>query len=120
MDIHERHVILLDPMIATGGSAIKAIEVLRQHGVREENIIFLNIIACPEGIANVLNACPSVKIVTTWVDDKLNDNKYILPGLGDFGDRYFGTEDDQHGTRERTYSLSSDSAFAELMLKEDH
>jgi uracil phosphoribosyltransferase len=90
-DIAERYVLLLDPMLATGGSAIKAIEVLLEHGVNEEKIIFLNIISAPEGLKNVTSKFPALRIVTAEVDGGLNDRKYIVPGLGDFGCLYFGT-----------------------------
>jgi uracil phosphoribosyltransferase len=91
-DIADRWVLLLDPMLATGGSACKAIDILiKGHGVKEEKIIFLNVVACPEGVANMSRQFPRVKIITSAVDNGLNDHKYILPGLGDFGDRYFGT-----------------------------
>ncbi|KAG0147930.1 hypothetical protein CROQUDRAFT_655515 [Cronartium quercuum f. sp. fusiforme G11] len=88
-DIGERYVLLLDPMLATGGSAIKAIEVLIEHGVPEERIIFLNLVASPEGLLNVFEKYPTVKVISAWVDEGLNEKKYIIPGLGDFGDRYF-------------------------------
>jgi len=81
----------MDPMLATGGSALKAIEVLKNHGVKEKNIIFVNIIAAPEGLESMRLRCPEVTVVTTEVDEKLNDKLYIIPGIGDFGDRYFGT-----------------------------
>lgn len=68
--------------IATGGSAIKAIEVLLDHGVPQERIIFLNLVSCPEGLRAMNDAYPGVKIVTAWVDEKLNEQKYIVPGLG--------------------------------------
>eukprot|EP01114_Cavostelium_apophysatum_P008664 TRINITY_DN2132_c0_g1_i1.p1 TRINITY_DN2132_c0_g1~~TRINITY_DN2132_c0_g1_i1.p1 ORF type:complete len:218 (-),score=22.73 TRINITY_DN2132_c0_g1_i1:96-749(-) len=90
-DIADRHVLLLDPMLATGGSACKAIEVLMDRGVQEKNIIFINLIAAPEGIENMRKKYPQVSIVTTEVDQKLNEKLYIIPGIGDFGDRYFGT-----------------------------
>mmetsp|Transcript_13102 Transcript_13102/g.17993 ORF Transcript_13102/g.17993 Transcript_13102/m.17993 type:complete len:230 (+) Transcript_13102:75-764(+) len=90
-DISERYVLLLDPMLATGGSCIKAVEVLREHGVSDDKIIFVNLISCPEGIAAMKAHCPEVTIVTSEVDERLNEKKYILPGIGDFGDRYFGT-----------------------------
>jgi uracil phosphoribosyltransferase len=91
-DIRERWVLLLDPMLATGGSASKAIDLLiRGHGVREDRIIFLNVVSCPEGLRALAQRFPRVRIVTSAVDNGLNEHKYILPGLGDFGDRYFGT-----------------------------
>lgn len=91
-DIASRHVLLLDPMLATGGSAITAIKVLKDRGVSESKIIFVNLISCPEGLEALTQTYPEVEIVTGFVDEKLNDKAYILPGLGDFGDRYFGTE----------------------------
>eukprot|EP01125_Pyxidicula_operculata_P009397 TRINITY_DN3097_c0_g1_i1.p1 TRINITY_DN3097_c0_g1~~TRINITY_DN3097_c0_g1_i1.p1 ORF type:complete len:221 (+),score=41.09 TRINITY_DN3097_c0_g1_i1:32-694(+) len=90
-DIAERHVLLMDPMLATGGSAAKAIEVCKDHGVPEDKILFLNLIAAPEGIKNIRKQFPRCKIVTTAIDKSLNEKKYIIPGIGDFGDRYFGT-----------------------------
>lgn len=90
-DIAERYVLLLDPMLATGGSAKKAVEILKEKGVKEEKIIFVNLISCPEGIEVFTKAFPKVKTITGVIDKSLNDKAYILPGLGDFGDRYFGT-----------------------------
>ncbi|WWC73553.1 uracil phosphoribosyltransferase [Kwoniella pini CBS 10737] len=86
-DIAKRYVLLLDPMLATGGSCIKAIEVLLEHGVEEEKILFLNLIASPEGIQKVCTRFPKLRIITAWVDEGLDSNSYIVPGLGDFGDR---------------------------------
>ncbi len=91
-DISSRHVLLLDPMLATGGSMIKAIDVLIDHGVPEDHIILVNLICCKEGLENVFKSYPSVSIVTGAVDPILDDSKYIIPGLGDFGCRYFGTD----------------------------
>ncbi|HII16086.1 MAG TPA: uracil phosphoribosyltransferase [Nanoarchaeota archaeon] len=90
-DIAERYVLLLDPMLATGGSACKAAEILKQNGVKEEKIVFVNLISCPEGINEFTKKFPKVKIITGVIDKSLNEKAYILPGLGDFGDRYFGT-----------------------------
>ncbi len=90
-DIAKRHVLLLDPMLATGGSVCKAIEVLKENGVTEEKIIFINLISAPEGITAFQNYAPEVKIITGFIDPELNDKAYIIPGLGDFGDLYFGT-----------------------------
>jgi len=78
-------------MLATGGSAIKAIEVLLDHGVREESILFVNLICCPEGISAIVKKFPKIRIITGQIDQGLNEQKYIIPGLGDFGCRYFGT-----------------------------
>ncbi|KAF9940519.1 Uracil phosphoribosyltransferase, synthesizes UMP from uracil [Mortierella alpina] len=91
-DIATRYCLLLDPMLATGGSAIKAIEVLISHGVPEEKILFVNLLCCPEGIAAFVKVYPRVKIVTAEIDGCLNERKYIIPGLGDFGCRYYGTD----------------------------
>lgn len=91
-DVASRRVLLLDPMLATGGSAIRAAEILtQQYGVKEENIIFLNLVAAPEGIKRFLSRFPKIEIVTAAIDDHLDGNRYVVPGLGDFGDRYFGT-----------------------------
>ena len=92
-DIKDRYCLLLDPMLATGGSAAKAIEVLLESGVEENKIIFLNLVAAPEGIDALLARHPRITIITGAVDDELNASKYIVPGLGDFGCRYFGTTD---------------------------
>jgi len=91
-DISSRNVILVDPMLATGGSAKCAVSVLKQAGVPAKNILFLNVVSCPEGIRSLLKEHPEIRIVTCSVDPNLNDNKYIAPGLGDFGDRYYSTE----------------------------
>ena len=93
-DIASRFCLLLDPMLATGGSANKAIEVLLNHGVMEDHILFVNLICCPEGIKAVLDAYPKVRIVTAEIDNGLDEQRYIVPGLGDFGCRYFGTLDE--------------------------
>lgn len=90
-DITRRYVLLVDPMIATGGSVCKAVEALKHRGVKEENIIFVNVISCPDGIKKISDKFPKVKIVTGFIDYGLNPKSFIVPGLGDFGDRYFGT-----------------------------
>lgn len=89
-EIESREVILLDPMLATGGSAIDAIDLLKEKGVKK--IKFLCIISAPEGLEKVSKAHPDVEIFTACIDEKLNKNKYIVPGLGDAGDRIFGTK----------------------------
>eukprot|EP00941_MAST-03F_sp_MAST-3F-sp1_P002009 g2009.t1 len=90
-DISSRQVLLVDPMIATGGSVIKTIEVLVKAGVPEENITFLNVVSAPEGLEALYQAYPKVRTVTAALDEGLNEDKYITPGLGDFGDRYYST-----------------------------
>ncbi|XP_072971635.1 uridine/cytidine kinase UKL1, chloroplastic-like isoform X5 [Typha angustifolia] len=92
-DIAERHVLLLDPVLATGNSVYQAIELLIQRGVPENRIIFLNLISAPEGIHRVCKRFPSIKIVTSEIDVALNEDFRVIPGLGEFGDRYFGTDD---------------------------
>lgn len=89
-DIENREVIILDPMLATGGSATDAIELLKGKGVKR--IKFLSIIAAPEGIKKVETKHPDVQVYCAHIDDHLNENKYIVPGLGDAGDRIFGTK----------------------------
>ncbi|MBR2294562.1 MAG: uracil phosphoribosyltransferase [Clostridiales bacterium] len=88
-DIAERDVILLDPMLATGGSASAAIGFLKKRGIK--NIKFMCLIAAPEGIKRVTEDHPDVRIFCAAKDEKLNDHSYIVPGLGDAGDRLFGT-----------------------------
>lgn len=89
-DIAERDVIVLDPMLATGGSAVAAIQFLKNYECR--SIKLMNILAAPEGIQAVRTAHPDVDIYVASVDEKLNDHGYIVPGLGDAGDRIFGTK----------------------------
>ena len=89
-DISEREVLIVDPMLATGGSASAAITFLKGYGCK--NIKLMNIIGCPEGIKAVTEEHPDVDLYVAAVDEKLNENKYIVPGLGDAGDRIFGTK----------------------------
>ena len=89
-DIQERDVFVVDPMLATGGSAVAAIDFLKARGVR--SIKMLNIIAAPEGVEKVALAHPDVEIYCAALDQCLNDHGYIVPGLGDAGDRIFGTK----------------------------
>ena len=89
-DIADRDVIILDPMLATGGSATAAIQFMKNYGCK--HIKLMNIIAAPEGVARVHQDHPDVEIYCAAVDEKLNDHGYIVPGLGDAGDRIFGTK----------------------------
>lgn len=89
-DCDERDVFAVDPMLATGGSAIAAIQMLKDHGVK--NMRFLCIIAAPEGVKKLQEAHPDVDIYIGALDEHLNENGYIVPGLGDAGDRIFGTK----------------------------
>ncbi len=89
-DINRREVLILDPMLATGGSGLDAIELLKEKGVTK--IKFLCIIAAPEGIKLIQEKHPDVQIFAATIDEKLNEKAYIVPGLGDAGDRIFGTK----------------------------
>ena len=89
-DIGNRVTFVVDPMLATGGSAVAAIDFLKKHGCR--NIIMMNVIGCPEGIKRVQEAHPDVEMYLAACDERLNDHAYIVPGLGDAGDRIFGTK----------------------------
>lgn len=89
-NISQKNVVVLDPMLATGGSSIDAITMLKEEGAK--HIKFLCIIAAPEGIEALRKAHPDVEIYAAAVDEKLNENGYIVPGLGDAGDRIFGTK----------------------------
>ena len=89
-DIENRQVYVVDPMLATGGSAVAAINFLKQHGCK--NIVMMNIIGCPEGVKAVQEAHPDVDLYLAAMDERLNEHAYIIPGLGDAGDRIFGTK----------------------------
>ncbi len=89
-DAEEREIIVVDPMLATGGSAIMAINFIKAKGVK--NIKFMCLIAAPEGVKALQEAHPDVDIYIAAMDERLNENKYIVPGLGDAGDRIFGTK----------------------------
>lgn len=89
-DIESRDVILVDPMLATGGSAIKAIEILKDKGAKSIRLACL--VGCPEGVKAVHDAYPDVPMFLAALDEKLDENGYIVPGLGDAGDRLYGTK----------------------------
>lgn len=84
-------VVITEPMIATGGSLEMVISILKEKGVKEENIIIASVCVAPEGLVFLNEKFPKIKVVMTVLDEKLNERKYIVPGLGDFGDRFFGT-----------------------------
>jgi uracil phosphoribosyltransferase len=88
--LQDRLVIAVDPMLATGNSSVAAIDLLKEAGA--SNIRFLCLLAAPEGVARMKEAHPDVPIVTAALDSHLNDKGYIVPGLGDAGDRMFGTK----------------------------
>ena len=89
-DIAEREIMIVDPMLATGGSASAAIQFMKNYGCK--NIKMMNIIAAPEGVARIEQDHPDVEFYVAALDEKLNDHGYIVPGLGDAGDRIFGTK----------------------------
>lgn len=85
------YVVITEPMIATGGTLRMAISLLKERGVAEEKIIIAALCAAPEGLKVLYQHFPKIKVAVIAIDEKLNEKKYIVPGLGDFGDRYFGT-----------------------------
>ncbi|WP_410889117.1 uracil phosphoribosyltransferase [Pediococcus pentosaceus] len=89
-DISERQVFVVDPMLATGGSAIMAVDALKKRGAKD--IRFCSLVAAPEGVKALQEAHPDIDIYTAALDEKLNEDGYIVPGLGDAGDRLFGTK----------------------------
>ncbi|HYC42708.1 MAG TPA: uracil phosphoribosyltransferase [Noviherbaspirillum sp.] len=91
-DLQERTFILCDPMLATGNSGVHAVDVLRKRGVPEDRIIFLALVAAPEGVSVFQAAHPNVKVYVASLDSHLDEHAYIIPGLGDAGDRLFGTK----------------------------
>lgn len=90
VDVNERELIVVDPMLATGGSAAAAIDFIKQRGCKK--VTMMALVGCPEGISALQAAHPDVDIYIAAIDEKLNENKYIVPGLGDAGDRLFGTK----------------------------
>ena len=90
VDIEKRKIFVVDPMLATGGSAVAAIDFIKQRGGKD--IVFMCLLAAPEGIEVLQNAHPDVDIYVAAKDEYLNENKYIVPGLGDAGDRLYGTK----------------------------
>ena len=90
VDVAERDLIVVDPMLATGGSAIAAIDFIKQRGCKR--ITMMALVGCPEGVEALQKAHPDVDIYIAAIDERLNEHKYIVPGLGDAGDRLFGTK----------------------------
>ncbi|KAJ2983872.1 hypothetical protein NQ176_g368 [Zarea fungicola] len=92
-NIKESTVLILEPMLATGGSASKAVESLKEKGVSEGNIIFVNLVASRFGLETIMTRFPELRLVTAAIDEQLTSSRHIAPGLGDFGDRFYGTEE---------------------------
>lgn len=90
-NLEDRQIYIVDPMLATGGSAVAAIDSLIERGAKVENMKFICLVAAPEGVKTLTEAHPEVEIFTAALDEKLNEQAYIIPGLGDAGDRLFGT-----------------------------
>lgn len=91
-DIKDYKVILMDATVATGAAAMMAIRVLLDHDVAESNIVIVSLLMAVSGVRCIAYAFPKVQIVTSAIDPEINDKFYVLPGIGNFGDRYFGTE----------------------------
>ena len=91
-DIAERDVLVLDPMLATGNSAVAAVDTLLKRGVKPKDITFVALVSAPEGVETFQKAHPEIELYVASLDEKLDKNAYILPGLGDAGDRVFGTK----------------------------
>lgn len=89
VDIHERYVLLMDPILGTGASAARAVQVLLEKGVAEGKILFLTLVAAPEGIHNLCRRFPAMKVLTSEIDERCDANYRVVPGVGEFGDRYF-------------------------------
>ena len=89
--VKNKFFIVLDPMLATGNSSIEAINLIKRSGVQISNIMLVSLLAAPEGLSNIKKVHPSLKLFTASIDKGLNKNKFIIPGLGDAGDRYMGT-----------------------------
>lgn len=87
-DIADRFVMLMDPILGSGNSALRAIQVLLENGVEEGKILFLTVIAAPEGIRRVCGTYPRIKVLTSEIDEGMNDY-HVVPGMGEWGDRYF-------------------------------
>lgn len=90
-ELKNKKVFLVDPLLATGGSALAVINILVNKGIKSEDIVFLNIISCEIGLNAIFKEYPHIKVITASIDPVLMPNKYIAPGIGDFGDRFYGT-----------------------------
>jgi uridine kinase len=88
-DIAERYVLLMDPILGTGSSAAKAVQVLLKRGVDQGKILFLTLIAAPEGVHRLCREFPRMRVLTSEIDERIDGNWRVVPGVGEFGDRYF-------------------------------
>jgi uracil phosphoribosyltransferase len=86
-----KQVILLDPMLGTGGTSREAVKIILNHGADIDKVAFFNVLSCPEGIKAIMTEFPQLKLISGHCDEGLNEKHYMVPGLGDYGDRYFGT-----------------------------
>lgn len=91
VDIQDRYCLLMDPILATGNSASAAVRLLLRHGVRQERIVFVTLLAAPRGIRKICGEFPHLQVVTSEIDESCTERGAVLPGIGEFGDRYFGT-----------------------------
>lgn len=89
--IADQEVLLLDPMMATAGTALMAVDILMGAGVREGDVLLVNMLTCPSALATLLRWRPQVRVVTSFVDERLTPEAFMYPGIGDFGDRFYGT-----------------------------
>jgi uridine kinase len=94
-DLDDHYILVLDPLLGTGSTVTMAIRLLLDHNIPQEKIIFINLISSPQGVDMVTYTFPKVNIVTTAIDTTLSELGYILPGIGNFGDRYFGTDEEE-------------------------
>uniref|UniRef100_A0A7S4DQ18 uracil phosphoribosyltransferase n=1 Tax=Lotharella globosa TaxID=91324 RepID=A0A7S4DQ18_9EUKA len=90
-DVVKHHVLILDPILASGSSALAVLKHLKEVGVKQEQISLVTMISCPEGISAILEKYPKITISTSMVDERLDKERFIIPGIGEFADRYFGT-----------------------------
>lgn len=96
-NVNEYHILLMDATVATGAAAMMAIRILLDHDVPEENIMLLSLLMAETGVHSVAYAFPKVRLLTTAVDHQLNASYHVIPGVGNFGDRYYGTETNDIG-----------------------
>jgi uracil phosphoribosyltransferase len=119
-DVNQSYVILLDPMIATGSTLIMALRLLLDHGVPEDHIIFITLIAAKVGLSNVCYAYPKIKIIAGAIDERIDRDGKIHPGLGHFGDRYFGTEVDVNEFDSMSQTSADSTGMSPKIARDDN